>query len=505
MVNNSLKAFSKAVTRFSPSHAAVILLALGFFLVGVNRLPVPTVDGVVRAQMAKNVLDSGSLWPIMYEGRAFNDHPPLYIWLTTLSYKIFGVSDFAANVMPRFFAFLLVILTAAITSELGFGLGTALLAALILCLTRDFVLSSVRGYIEPLLEFFSYLSVYFALVQRHTKKIWPAAAAGVAVWFAAYSKGPVALWPFLFTLVLLLWFAPRTLKGAARIGVYFTSFAVLTLLWALWVSSRGDWPHWKHYLLKQVVGSAIQGRGGAQTFEPFFFFKILAKFYWPWFPFFIAAIVQLARELKAKRMQWRPAASNPLPRTFALLLIFGFGLGFFAGFSLMKWKFWYYIAPAYPAFAIFIAATFTDKRSYPLIHSAIVNNPKFPIGVLGVASLWIIIGSIFPIKLHHERVPEVMAFKETITGSDIKGSVWFVANPMDHNMVGTSGQWYFQRLVEKVEDNKRTEWSNSKLKAPAWIIAGKDFVESPACKKESWCSQSITIQKAEKSALLLYR
>lgn len=446
-------------------------IAFGFFIVGIDRIPVPTVDGVVRASMARNMVESGQLWPIVYEGRIFADHPPLYIWLTALSYKIFGVSDFAANLVPRLFAFLTVLVTALIALQAGLSRGTALAAAFILCLTRDFVLSSVRGYIEPLLEFWIYAGVYFTLRYANTKSVINAAAAGVSVWLAAYSKGPVALWPFLFCLFFL--------RQARPLSAYLGGFAACTAIWAVWNEVNGHWPYWSRYLHEQVLGSALEGRGGAQRFEPFYFLDVLFKYYWPWLPLFVWSVY---RAVRAKRLELRHAA---------LVL----ALGFIGGFSLMKWKFWYYIAPAYPAMALLIAATFKDRLSRWFDRPGAAKKFSY------AAFSWIIFASVVPIHLHRERVPEVMAFKETIVNSPVPGPVWFLHSSKDHNMIATSGEWYFdKRIVAKVDNEPA--WAANKLKSPAWIMTDLEFFKS--CKTE-WCKRSELIQSVDKSALLYFK
>lgn len=448
---------------------AIITIAIGVFLVGLNRISVPTVDGAVRASMARHIISTGQLWPISYEGQIFTDHPPLYLWLTALSYKIFGMNDFAVNVVPRFFAFLTVIITALIALQAGYSRGVALAAALILCLTRDFILSSVRGYIEPVLEFFIYAGVYFTLIAAKHKKTTSAAIAGLMVWLAAYSKGPVALWPFLFCAILI--------RRPRAIAAYLGAFVACTAIWALWVQANGHWPYWADYLNKQVLGSALEGRGGAQQLEPLYFVNILTKYYWPWIPFFVVAAF---RTFQKRKLSYEHAA-----------LLFAFG--FIGAFSLMKWKFWYYIAPAYPAMALLIAMSFKQIIAKALDRDVVAKYISY------AAMAWILVASIAPIKLHHERVPEVLAFKDSIRKSELPGPIWYIHNPVDHNMIATSGNWYFERTVEKVTNEE--EWMKTKLKAPAWIITGTEYFKT--CKSK-WCEKSIMVQSTERSALLHY-
>lgn len=465
--------------------AAVVLTAFGLFLAGLNRVPVPTVDGAVRASEARNMVKSGQLWPVQYQGQTITDHPPLFLWLTAASYKVFGISDFAANLVQRFSAFLVVLLVALIALEAGLGRGTALLSALILCTTRDFVLSSVRGYIEPLLEVFIYTGLWFALYQKRARVRWPAITAGACVWLAAFSKGPVALWPFVFFLVLMAWNGQTRRRRIQLIAMYLGSIALCSAGWAFWVHSSGQWDTWKHYLFGQVLSSALDGRGGAQQFEPLYFTHILFKFYWPWLPFLLWSYYLSVRWI----MELDFSSKVSYSWTFSI-----FGFGFIAGFSVMRWKFWYYIAPAYPAFALFIGTMLNGYCAKWL------DRQEFARGALYLAAAWVAAVSALPISLHHERVPEVMAFRETIVNSGIEGPVWFVRNPMDHNMVGTSGEWYFDRVVKKISPKDERSWSAS-LRAPSWIIVGAD--EWQTCNEE-WCRHSEFIMSTGKSALVKY-
>jgi hypothetical protein len=161
----------------------------------------------------------------------------------------------------------------------------------------------------------------------------------------------------------------------------------------------------------------------------------------------------------------------------------------------MKWKFWYYIAPAYPAFALFIATAIHDfARRW-------IEKPAFARRVFYIGASWILIAAVFPVRLHRERVPEVMEFKNAIAGSSIPGPVWFLHDQADHNMIGTSGNWYFNRVVEKVTPEAEAAWARETLRAPAWIITGADFL--PTC-EAAWCRRAKLVQSTDRSALLLY-
>lgn len=482
-------------TRKSNWHfSAIFLLAAVFFLVGSNRIPVPPVDGTVRATLARNIIDSGAWWPLQYEGHVFVDHPPLYVWLTALSFKFFGVQDFSALIVPRAFAFGTVLATAAIAIEAGLGVATALLAVLVLCLTRDFVLSSVRGYIEPLLSFFFYTGLWFVLRQKHTRHYWPSFFAAICTGLGFFAKGPVALWPTVFFSILLGWNGQTAGRRWKYFWTYFGTLVGFLALWAGWITIAGQWPVWHEYFEKQLVGSALEGRGGAQTREPFFFAKILLKFYWPWLPLLLWSGIRFLRKLLNLNLS-RFTSYN------ALFAIFGFG--FVGGFSLMTWKFWYYIAPAYPAFALWIAANLMDSRRLRPV-TRWLDGVSFAKAVTYVAIAGLIVLGSFPISLHRERVQEVMDFRHVIRAERADLPIYFVRSQRDHNLIGTSGAWYFGRTVEKVDEAHEAQWSQTLAgsRKRAWVLT--DESTCLPSQRPTWCESARVVQVSKPTALMLY-
>jgi len=58
-------------------------------------------DDSFYAQKAKELLAGGSLWLNTFNGQPDFDKPPLPIWLTALSFKVFGVSGYSAVNNPE--------------------------------------------------------------------------------------------------------------------------------------------------------------------------------------------------------------------------------------------------------------------------------------------------------------------------------------------------------------------------------------------------------------------
>lgn len=427
----------------------VFLVGIAFFLVGIDHAPVPSLDGAIRASMARSILETDQWWPPIFDHEVLIDHPPLFIWLTALSFKIFGTMDFAFHLVPRVAALLLIMTTFFIALELGMSTLGGLISALVLCSTRDFILSSVRGYIEPLLSFWIYLGLLCLLVARRSidqKKIGLSFLSGLCVFLAFFSKGPVALWPLLFFAFFLM--CNRDFKALLA---YSAAIIMSCFCFTLWIYSQGHAESWSVYLHDQVLNSALKGRNGAQGNNFFYFLNILLRYYWPWLPLLILSVH--GQFFKSK--QHSPAS-----------LVLLFGLGFVAGFSIVKWKFWYYIAPAYPAFALAIAKELTvflkDK----------VSEKKIQQFLFAICGTWIGLNAFIPLKLYRERTPEIMAFKDVVRQSPVKGPIWYVRGVNDFNLINTNGFWYFHRSVREVTPDEEMQWHAQRAfeRTPAWVL-----------------------------------
>jgi 4-amino-4-deoxy-L-arabinose transferase-like glycosyltransferase len=424
------------------------------------------------------------------------------VWLNALSFEIFGVNDFAVHFGERLFAVLVLIVTYLLGLRAGLSASFSFLSVLILVTTRDFVLSSVRGYIEPMLSSFILFSLLFVLISIQKDKYLYALFAGIFIFLAAFSKGPPALLPYLFFSFIFL--LNKKLKHLISFQV---GLGIMILFFCIWNTKKGYWPIWKDYLYNQVLNSALKGRDGAQNFEPFYFLNILRQYYWPWLIFYVYSLFLFFKKIFNIFFKEKKFLKDVLSQNYFLNSFYfhSLALGFILGFSLVKWKFWYYIAPAYPFMSLSIAYSLDGVQK---LKTFLESKNFFKIFIF-LNFIWILIVAIFPIKLHKDRAIEVLEFKDTIRLSKASGPVWYVHSLLDHNIVGTMGEWYFKRPVLKVLNENEKTWYEKELHAPAWI-----FIWCPdwySCQKEmmneitnKWCKNSILVQTKNENCLILF-
>ncbi len=94
--------------------AIVLLLAAATYIIGSSSPPSLSDDvDAVQAQIARNMLASGDWVTARLNGIAFLEKSPMMYWLVAISYKIFGVYDWAARIPIALSAIGLAWLTAA--------------------------------------------------------------------------------------------------------------------------------------------------------------------------------------------------------------------------------------------------------------------------------------------------------------------------------------------------------------------------------------------------------
>jgi 4-amino-4-deoxy-L-arabinose transferase-like glycosyltransferase len=68
---------------------------LGVHLIGVLSIPLMDIDAAQYASISREMLERNSFLQIYDLGKDYLDKPPMLFWLSALSMKIFGISDWA--------------------------------------------------------------------------------------------------------------------------------------------------------------------------------------------------------------------------------------------------------------------------------------------------------------------------------------------------------------------------------------------------------------------------
>jgi dolichol-phosphate mannosyltransferase len=198
-------------------HLPVLLLAALLLFFSRLGAPLQEPDEARYAEVPRQMLAEGHWVVPVLHGEAYPDKPPLLYWLVMASYRLCGVHDWAARLVPGAAALLVVLLT------YGWGRRTvgpraAFAAAAMLCLSARFV------YLGRLLTPDTLLGLcvaaaaaagHLAVRGRHLAWRWWLASA-VACGLGLLTKGPVALALVAVPLLTLAALDPRTARPGWR-------------------------------------------------------------------------------------------------------------------------------------------------------------------------------------------------------------------------------------------------------------------------------------------------
>jgi 4-amino-4-deoxy-L-arabinose transferase-like glycosyltransferase len=208
------------------------------------------------AEIAREMTTRGE-WIVPYlQGEPYLDKPPLLYWLTMISYRIFGVHDWAARVVPAL-AVHLTILTVYLLGRRSLGERGAFWGALLLGLAPGFVSTGRLLLLDGLLTLWATLSVLTAYEAVRGERLrWPwwilsALACGLGI----LTKGPIALVLLVPPLIAHRWLTGQVHRiGRRQLLAYAAIVGGVLLPWHLAIAMRipefFTYFFWRHNVLR---------------------------------------------------------------------------------------------------------------------------------------------------------------------------------------------------------------------------------------------------------------
>ncbi len=307
------------------------------------------------AETPREMLESGDfLAPrFNYQWRVYK--PPLTYWLVAASYRLFGIREFSVR-LPGALAMSALLLLLYRTANSFYGTGAGLLAAAIVSTTlRCFVLVRKLPIDALLLACLSASGIFVMRALRSSRRMdWALAYAFSALGFLI--KGPVALVIPLIS-ISAWWCVTRPISPIRPhlnmgIAIYFAIVAP----WYIMIYRIHGWKFIAPFFLSDNLGRFVSESFGPSRSWYFYLPVYMAEFL-PWSLVSIAAMVWYLRRRNRRAGHQDPAAEFPLVWCAAVLAVF----------TLAKNKQEYYIAPAYPMIALFIAANLRNNLFNPAV------------------------------------------------------------------------------------------------------------------------------------------
>ncbi len=329
-------------TRHIDLVVVLILLSIStMYFVDLSNGPLWIADEQTYSQWTYNMVNTGDYFtPHAFGGLAvWIGKPPLFMWLMSLAFQVFGANSFAARLPSAIFAALSLVLIFYL-GKLLYNRTVGFLSALVLGTFSTFYLFAKHAMMDVTFTFFIVASVYFFVQSQKTEKPTKfVLLSGIFFGLALLTKQVEAL---LLPLIIMIYL----LATNRSIKVFFTkNFAIFwgvgLLMVTPWlafmlVSFKDDFWNWfVLYCGIQRTLSPIEGHSG----NFLFYFSFLASNETLW-----AVLLPFAGALSLFN-----AAAKRVEQDTLLLAWMGVVL---LVFTVAQTKLAWYILPAFPAFAL---------------------------------------------------------------------------------------------------------------------------------------------------------
>ena len=314
------------------------------------------------AEISREMFASGDWVTIRYNALKYFEKPPFHMWVTALSYTLFGVGDWQARLSVALFG-MVGLIASMFAATRWYGIRAGLLTGLVLVAAPMWSVASHFNSVDMTLSGAMACVLAFMLVAQHPAAT-PAArrywmwACWVAMGVAILSKGLVGialpgLVLVIYTLIsrdVGLW---RRLHLISGIGL----MLIVTVPWFWLVSVRNpEFPnfffiheHWQRYT------STVHSRGG----PVWYFVPLLVAGFVPW----LGLAPRMWEVVRDDGAAARVAAVRPF-RPALLLAVWAVAI--FVFFSLSGSKLPGYIVPIFPALGMLAAMALEriDERGW---------------------------------------------------------------------------------------------------------------------------------------------
>ena len=324
---------------------AIVVYVVVFWRLGFPSFWDP--DEAVYAVATRRMLRTGDWLAPIYNGEPFFDKPIFFYWLQLISFKLFGINEFAARLVPAVSAVGVIAVTGW-TGRVFFNRQVGMLAALIVAVLPATFALSAYAILDMTFTFFLFAGVALAAsaaIHDRPRLQW---AGYVCLALAVLTKGPLAIALAGISFLLAMAIAPslRRPLWSLRWGWGLALIVTLASPWFLYMWWRFGHAFIEGYFLRENIW-LYASQLFTSTRSVGFYFRVAAVGFLPFTPIVIGRAIDAWRGDRisdAERLFWAWSIAITL---------------FFTG---SQFKLDHYIYPVLPALAIIAAHTWWRLR-----------------------------------------------------------------------------------------------------------------------------------------------
>ncbi len=389
--------FSEMVTYFIKSRIPfiglfTICITLLFIQLSKNSL-IPW-DEAIYAKIAKNMVNTGNYMFLHWiPGKIWYEKPPLFMWILSFSFKLFGFTSLAAK-LPTVLASIITLVSTYFFTKKLFGRVAAYVSVLSLITTVQYLFYSRMAMTDVMCALFISTSLFLYFLQRQigNKFNYKYLIIGLLIGLAVMTKGVVGLLPFpiifLYECYLLVSKQETSLVSTLKNLFVVLFIAVLVFMpWHYLMYKSFGQSFLGNYIGYHVIERATENIENKQ--EPIYWYIIILKVSMRlWFISLIAAIPFVLYKL---------SSATKITEKNKLVYLLIWSLFILVFFSIPKSKLVWYITPIYIPLAILNG--YFIYQAYTLVSS------KFKIFTLGIVKFlvfyiftFVILGYTFMVR-----------------------------------------------------------------------------------------------------------
>ena len=334
--------------------ALLVICGLLFFSLGGMR-DLWESDEARYAELGREMLESGSFshWVIpRLDYVIYLEKPPLYYWLTALSFAVFGVGEAAARLVPAVFGTLGVLLAFSLGRDMWGDERAGFWSGLVLATSLMFFALSRVILVDMVLCFGVMLAVWGAWKLRAGRS-WGLYAFWLGCAIGFLTKG--VLGPGLAAMAVVLFAALAWEWPLLRGLLDWRGPALFVLVCAPWVVAAALLHDGfiTYFFWDEQVGRLLTTKH--QRFQPWwFYFALVPGAFFPWI-----ALLPWSLGRTFPRRAWRSPEARPW------LLAAVWFVGYFLFLTLSRSKMMHYALPMLPPLALLVARPLSGVMSWP--------------------------------------------------------------------------------------------------------------------------------------------
>ncbi len=342
--------------------AVCVLLILAFstiFFINLGNGHLIAADEQTYSQWAFHMIKTGDYFtPWAYGSLFWTAKPPLTMWLMSLSYQVFGVTNFAARIWSTIFGALSLVVIYYLGKKL-YNPYVGFLSALVLGSFATFYAYARLAMTDVPLVFFILGSIYFFVLSEKTENHTDrnAVISGLFLGLALMTKQMEAL----LVLIIIFFYLVATKKSLKFLFTKrFTLFWGVGLLvfspWLIYMDIRFGSQFWQWYFVYNGISRSV-GTLENHSQSYLFYFNYIAHYESP----YLVALLPFAAILCLFRAVWKRLKEDTLIFLWMAIVLLVF--------TVAQTKLEWYIMPVFPAFAIAISSLIYQlgKKAYQLV------------------------------------------------------------------------------------------------------------------------------------------